>query len=69
MRRRLAAVTRHGDVPLTRIGVCTADRSVVLTRRTHGGTERAPLQRDSYAHFRSGDRERADALSGGASSA
>ena len=31
-RGRLAAAARHGDVPLTRIGVCTADRAVLLQR-------------------------------------
>jgi len=28
--RRLAAARRHGDVPLTLVGVCTEDRAVVL---------------------------------------
>jgi thiamine-monophosphate kinase len=69
MRRRLAAVTRHGDVPLRRIGIVTADRAVVLKRSTAGGVERMPLPRDSYAHFGAVDRETADATSGGASSA
>src|SRR5262245_30886081 len=68
-RRRLAAVTRHGDVPLTRIGVCTADRAVVLKRTTRTGIERVQLPRDSYAHFRAADREPADTVSGGAPSA
>jgi thiamine-monophosphate kinase len=68
-RRRLAAVTRHGDVPLTRIGVVTADRAVVLKRNAGGAVERVPLPRDGYAHFGAVDRETADAMSGGASSA
>jgi thiamine-monophosphate kinase len=46
-RARLAAAMRHGDAPLTRIGVCTADRAVVLRR---GGTD-AALPRGGYAHF------------------
>ena len=46
-RGRLAAASRHGDAPLTRIGSCTADRALIL--RQHG-SER-PLPR-GYSHFR-----------------
>ena len=42
--RRLAAARRHGDVPLTRIGVCTEDMAIVLKS---GG----PLP-SGYQHFR-----------------
>jgi thiamine-monophosphate kinase len=46
-RRRLAAATRHGDVPLTRIGVCTEDRAILLR---DGGHE-TPLAHRGYSHF------------------
>jgi len=46
-RGRLAAAIRHGGVPLTRIGVCTGDRAIVLCRE--GGDE--PLPRGGYRHF------------------
>jgi thiamine-monophosphate kinase len=46
-RRRLAAAMSHGDAPLTRIGVCTQDRAVLLR---HGADE-APLPRGGYSHF------------------
>jgi thiamine-monophosphate kinase len=46
-RRRLTAAMRHGDAPLTRVGVCTQDRAVLLR---HGGSER-PLPRCGYSHF------------------
>jgi thiamine-monophosphate kinase len=46
---RLAAARRHGQVPLTRIGVCT-DRSRGVRIR-HGETERE-LPRAGYDHFR-----------------
>jgi thiamine-monophosphate kinase len=44
---RLRAASRHGDAPLTRIGVCTTAPGVVL-RRTAGET---PMPR-GYRHFR-----------------
>ena len=44
---RLAAARRHGDVPLTRIGRCTADRAVVLRR---DGRDHAMPR--GYSHFR-----------------
>jgi thiamine-monophosphate kinase len=49
-RRRLAAAVRHGDAPLTRIGVCTQERAIVLR---HGKSE-APLVRGGYSHFGGG---------------
>ncbi len=45
-RRRLAEAERHGGVALTRIGECTADRSVLLRRS--GGT--SPIG-EGYTHF------------------
>jgi thiamine-monophosphate kinase len=48
VRSRLSAAMRHGDAHLTRIGVCTADRAVVVRRE--GGE--AVLPRGGYAHFR-----------------
>jgi thiamine-monophosphate kinase len=44
---RLRAASRHGDAPLTKIGVCTAAPGVVL-RRAAGET---PIPR-GYKHFR-----------------
>jgi thiamine-monophosphate kinase len=47
--RRLAEARRHGGgVPLTRIGVCTADPAVLLA---HGDAEPQPLPK-GYHHFR-----------------
>jgi len=46
-RSRLAAATRHGGVMLTRIGVCTDDRGIVLC----GESAEAPLPRGGYRHF------------------
>jgi thiamine-monophosphate kinase len=50
-RRRLAQVTRHAGTPLTRIGVCTADRAVVLRRRSEDRPDDRPLP-GGYGHFR-----------------
>jgi len=47
-RRRLAAAERHGGAPLTKIGVCTADRAV-LVKTPDGGA--APLPRAGFSHF------------------
>ena len=44
---RLLAAQRHGGVPLTRIGVCTAEREIVLRGRSGD----APWPR-GYSHFR-----------------
>jgi thiamine-monophosphate kinase len=49
--RRLTAARRHGDVPLTRIGVCTEDPAVVLRCGTDEGASHRPLPR-GYHHFR-----------------
>jgi thiamine-monophosphate kinase len=46
-RGRLAAAQRHGDAPLTRIGTCTADRSIVV--RQDGMERTIPA---GYSHFR-----------------
>ncbi|MGE5244251.1 MAG: thiamine-phosphate kinase [Betaproteobacteria bacterium] len=51
-RRRLAAAERHGDVPLTRIGVCTPEGAVRL-RRTDGNTvSEEPVAGPAFRHFR-----------------
>jgi thiamine monophosphate kinase len=50
-RRRLAAASRHGDAPLRRIGVCTAEREVIITRTVDGTRRSAPLT-GGYQHFR-----------------
>ena len=47
LRGRLKAVERHGAAPLTRIGSCTADRTLVL--RQNGKDQ--PLPR-GFTHFR-----------------
>jgi thiamine-monophosphate kinase len=44
---RLTAALRHGDAPLTRIGSCTADRSIVV--RQDGVDRTMP---SGYSHFR-----------------
>jgi thiamine-monophosphate kinase len=50
-RHRLQAAGRHGDVPMTRIGVCTADRAVVL-RRGAGAQQHDRPMPAGYSHFR-----------------
>jgi thiamine-monophosphate kinase len=50
-RRRLAQITRHAGTPLTRIGVCTAERSVLLRRGSDGQFQDRPLPA-GYGHFR-----------------
>jgi thiamine-monophosphate kinase len=47
LRGRVAAVLRHGHAPITRIGVCTDDRAVVVQR----GSAREPIT-GGYTHFR-----------------
>jgi thiamine-monophosphate kinase len=49
--RRLAAAIRHGGTALTRIGVCTADRAMVLKGAPGepGGDQELP--RVGYGHF------------------
>jgi thiamine-monophosphate kinase len=50
-RGRLAAATRHGDTPVTRIGVCTADLDLVLRRVVDGRSQQDPLPK-GYSHFK-----------------
>jgi thiamine-monophosphate kinase len=49
LRGRLNAAMRQGGVPVTRVGVCTEDRSVIL-RRTGPPSETAMPR--GYTHFR-----------------
>jgi thiamine-monophosphate kinase len=56
-RRQCEAAARRGETRLTRIGVCTADRSLVMTQ----GTTRGPLPA-GYGHFRPFDALRVDEL-------
>ncbi len=50
-RGRLAAAVRHAGVPLTMIGVCTADSGRIL-RHTQDGTSRDQgLPRPEFGHF------------------
>jgi thiamine-monophosphate kinase len=46
-RSRLSGPSRHGGTPLTRIGVCTGDRALLLRR--NGAEVSMPL--GGYAHF------------------
>lgn len=48
-RGRLKAAMLHGGVPLTRVGVCTADRALLLQATPE--TAPAPLP-DGFTHFR-----------------
>ena len=47
LRGRLSAATRHGNAAVTRIGVCTEDRAVLVQR----GSAREPIT-GGYSHFR-----------------
>ena len=47
LRGRLSAAMRHGNAPITRIGMCTDDRAVVVQR----GSDREPIT-GGYTHFR-----------------
>jgi thiamine-monophosphate kinase len=51
-RSRLAAAHRHGGVPLTRIGLCTEDRAIVLRRTVGGEVIDAQPMPAGYSHFR-----------------
>jgi thiamine-monophosphate kinase len=51
LRGRLRAVARHGDVPLTRIGVCTPERELRLRGEIEGRPYEAPLP-PGFSHFR-----------------
>ena len=50
-RGRLRAAARNGDTPLTRIGVCTVDRSVVLRGGAGARAGDRPIP-PGYSHFR-----------------
>ena len=50
-RSRLAAAHRHGGVPLTRIGLCTNDRAILMRRTAGDAIEAQPMPR-GYTHFR-----------------
>lgn len=50
-RGRLAAARQHGGVTLTRIGLCTSEREVVLRRTAAGGPADEPLP-SGFRHFR-----------------
>lgn len=47
---RLKTASRHADVPLTRIGVCTEARGIVVRRPGRDGAIEAPLPR-GFSHF------------------
>lgn len=49
--RRLAEAARHGGVPLTRIGRCTAERGITL-RGAHGAAAAAAALPQGFTHFR-----------------
>jgi thiamine-monophosphate kinase len=51
LRRRLEALARHFDVPVTRVGVCTAEPGATLVRAERDGTTTMPLPK-GYGHFR-----------------
>jgi thiamine-monophosphate kinase len=50
-RGRLKAAARNGDTPLTRIGVCTADRAVILRCGAGAQAGDRPIPA-GYSHFR-----------------
>jgi thiamine-monophosphate kinase len=50
-RGRLAAAVRHADVPLTEIGLCTAEPGVVLRRTRSGQSFDTALPEPEFAHF------------------
>ena len=52
LRRRLAAASCHGDAPITRIGVCTEDREVVVRRPSRGGAVVDTSLPRGYTHFK-----------------
>jgi len=51
LRGRLAAASCHGDAPITRIGVCTEDRELVVRRPRGGAVVDTSLPR-GYTHFK-----------------
>jgi thiamine-monophosphate kinase len=50
LRGRLKTVVRHSDVPITRIGVCTADRQVLIRRMVGGALRDTPAPK-GFGHF------------------
>ena len=50
-RGRLKTVTTHSDVPITKVGVCTADGGVRLQRSIEGRVVEEPLP-PGFGHFR-----------------
>jgi thiamine-monophosphate kinase len=48
---RLAAARRHGDVPLTEIGVCTEAPQLVLRQPSPAGSHDTALPGAEFAHF------------------
>ncbi|HEX7137132.1 MAG TPA: thiamine-phosphate kinase [Vicinamibacterales bacterium] len=51
LRRRLESLTRYFDVPIARIGVCTAEAGTLLVRSAGTGSDVRPLP-SGYGHFR-----------------
>ncbi len=51
LRGRLRAAARHGGVPITRIGVCTTDRSLLIRLTEDGHTLDRPVPH-GFSHFR-----------------
>ena len=49
--RRFVQAARAADVPVTRIGHCTEDPTVVLRRRRDGETVDTPLPQPAFKHF------------------
>lgn len=49
--RRLASASRHGGVPITRIGRCTKGHEVTLRRVANGSITDDPLPRAKFMHF------------------
>lgn len=52
LRHRLGAARGDRSVPLTRIGVCTTDRAVVIRRSINGAAVESPLPQPGFRHFR-----------------
>ncbi|MGB7219983.1 MAG: thiamine-phosphate kinase [Vicinamibacterales bacterium] len=50
--RRLAAASRHGGAPITRIGRCTKGHEVTLRRVAGGSSTESSLPRTGFMHFR-----------------
>ncbi len=47
---RLKTVSRHSNVPIARVGVCTSDPAVLLRRTVNGTVEHMPIPL-GYSHF------------------